>query len=166
MTMTEDAARFVNRANATDVEVGRAVTPERRAFLDAALMAHLGPEVTGNVPGIVASYAPGGHLDFNGTLYDTPEKLTSFHRNFGFDGRGMIADLGGEIAHIHYTFDAVVVEYVMRGTVDVPLGGAPAGRPVTLSACGVYCFDEHGKLTSERIYLDSGSLLPEPLFCP
>ena len=116
--------------------------------------------------GITASYATGGHLNFNGMLYDTPEKLTSFHRKFGFDGRGMISDLGGDIVHIHYTFDTVIVEYAMRGTVTVPLGGAAAGRAVTLNACGVYRFDEEGKLTSERIYLDTGNLLPEPIFRP
>lgn len=164
--MTNDAVKFVNRARTTDAEVARAVSPQRRAFLDAALMSHLGPEVAGNVSGITASYATGGHLNFNGVLYDTPETLTSFHRNFGFDGRGMISDIGGDLVHIHYTFDAVIVEYVMRGTVAVTLGGASAGRPVTFNVCGVYCFDEAGKLTSERIYLDTGNLLPEPIFRP
>jgi acyl-CoA-binding protein len=161
-----DAPKFVRRAEATDADVARTVTPQRRAFLDAALMSHLGPEVAGNVPGITDSYAAGGHLKFNGVLYDTPEALTSFHRNFGFDGRGMIADLGGDVVHIHYTFDAVIVEYAMRGTAAVTLGGAAAGRPLSFNSCVVYCFNEEGKLTSERIYLDTGNLLPEPIFRP
>jgi hypothetical protein len=164
--MTNDAAQFVYRAETTDAEVARAVSPQRRAFLDAALMSHLGPEVAGDVAGITDSYATGGHLNFNGVLYDTPETLTSFHRNFGFDGRGMISDLGADLVHIYYTFDAVIVEYAMRGTVDVTLGGASAGRPVTFNSCGIYCFDEAGKLTWERVYLDTGNLLPEPIFCP
>ena len=165
-TKANAAAEFVNRAKVTDAEVARAVNPKRRAFLDAALMSHLGPEIAGHIRGIVESYAAGGHLNFNGTLYDTPEKLAAFHRNFGFDGRGMIADLGGDIIHIHYTFDAVVVEYVMRGTAAVALRGTSAGRAVTLSVCAVYCFDEDGKLASERVYLDTGNLLPEPIFRP
>src|SRR5512132_3679909 len=135
--MTNDAARFVNRANTPDAEVARAVTPQRRAFLDRALMSHLGPEIAGDVSGITESYARGGHLNFNGALYDTPETLTAFHRNFGFDGRGMISDIGGDLADIHYTFGAVIVEYAMRGTVAATLGGAAAGRPVTFNACGV-----------------------------
>jgi len=165
-SMTNVPAKFVNRAKTTDAEVARAVSPERRAFLDAALMSHLGPEVTGNVPGITDSYATGGHLNFNGVLYDTPETITSFHRNFGFDGRGMIADLGADLVHTYYTYDAVIVEYAMRGTVAVALDGASAGRPVTFNSCVVYCFDEAGKLMSERIYLDTGNLLPEPIFRP
>jgi acyl-CoA-binding protein len=165
-TLTRDAVTFVNRAKTTDAEVARAVSPQRRAFLEAALMAHLGPEVAGNVPGITDSYATDGHLNFNGVLYDTPETLTSFHRNFGFDGQGMISNMGADLVHIHYTYAAVTVEYVQRGTVAVPLNGAPAGRPVTFTSCVVYCFDEEGKLTSERVYLDTGNLLPEPMFCP
>jgi len=165
-TTTRDAVTFVNRAKTTDAEVARAVSPQRRAFLEAALMSHLGPEVAGNVPGITDSYATGGHLNFNGVLYDTPEALTSFHRNFGFDGRGMISDLGADLVHIYYMFDAVIVEYAMRGIVAVTLGGASAGRPVTFNSCAVYCFDQEGKLTSERIYLDTGNLLPEPIFRP
>ena len=157
---------FVNRAKTTDADVARTVTAARRSFLDAALMSHLGCEIAGNVAGIVGSYARDGHLNFNGTRYDTPEMLTSFHRNFGFDGRGVISDIGGDLVHIHYTFDTVVVEYVMRGTVAVTLGAAPAGRPVELTVCGVYCFDDEGKLASERIYLDTGNLLPEPIFRP
>ncbi len=164
--MKNDPVTFVNRAAATDAEVARAVSPERRAFLEEAFMSHLGPEVAGNLQGITDSYAKGGHLNFNGVLYDTPEKLASFHRSFGFDGHGMLSGLGADIVHMHYVFDAVIVEYEMRGTVAIALGGAPAGRPVTLSACGVYCFNEMGQLASERIYLDTGRLLSEPIFRP
>jgi hypothetical protein len=164
--MTNDAVKSVKRADTTDAEVAKVVSPQRRAFLEAALMSHLSPEIAGNVRGITDSYAAGGHLNFNGVLYDTPETLASFHQNFGFDGRGMISGLGADIVHIYYTFDAVIVEYAMRGTVAVALGGAPPGRPVTFNSCGVYCFDETGKLKSERIYLDTGNLLPEPIFRP
>jgi len=146
--------------------VPRAVSPERRAFLEEAFMSHLGPEMAGNLAGITDSYAKGGHLSFNGVIYDTPEKLTAFHRKLGFDGHGVISGLTGDIVHMHYMFDAVIVEYEMRGAVAVALGTAAAGRPVTLNVCGVYCFDEEGKLSSERIYFDTGKLLPEPVFQP
>ncbi len=35
-------------------------------------------------------------------LYDTPETITSFHRNFGFDGNGMISDLGADLVTASY----------------------------------------------------------------
>jgi len=164
--MKNDPASFANRATASDADVARAVTPARRAFLEEAFMSHLGPELTGNVAGIVDSYAKGGYLDFNGARYDTPELLTAFHTDFGFDGHGMISGLGADIVHLHYTFDTVIVEYAMRGTVTAALHGAPAGRTAQFNACGVYAFDDAGKLTSERIYLDTGNLLPQPIFRP
>ena len=46
------------------------------------------------------------------------------------------------------------------------VGSAAAGRPVAFNDCGVYCFDDAGKLRSERIYLDTDNLLPEPIFRP
>ena len=139
------------------------VGPQRQAFLDAALKEHLGAEIAGDIEAIVASYAPGGHLNFNGVLYDTPERLAGFHRNFGFDGRGILSGLGGDIVRRLYTHDSVIVEYLVRGTVEVPLRGAPVGRPVTFPMCVIYQFDEAGKLASERVYTDSGALLPEPI---
>ena len=62
------------------------VTPERRAFLDASFQEHLGAEIAGDLSAIVASYSKDGHLNFNGVLYDTPERLTGFHRDFGSAG--------------------------------------------------------------------------------
>ena len=146
----------------TKVEV---VGPERQAFLDAALQEHLGAELAHDVPSIVASYAPAGHLNFNGVLYDTPDRIAAFHRNFGWDSQvqGVLSGLGGEIIGRLYTHDCVVVEYVVRGTVEKPLRGAPVGRAVEFPMCVIYQFDDAGKLASERIYTDTGALLPEPI---
>lgn len=146
-----------------DPEIMPVVTPERRAFLDAAFEAHLGDELAGDLPAIVATYSKNGHLNFNGVIYDTPEQLTAFHRDFGFDGQGMIGGLEGEIVQLHHTYDSVIVEYIIRGTVEIALGDAPVGRSVAFPMCVIYQFDEAGKLASERVYADSGGLLPEPI---
>jgi hypothetical protein len=139
------------------------VDPARRAFLSAALAAHVGAELHGDVPAIVATFAPGGHLRFNDKVFDTPESLAAFHHDFGWDGRGALAGITGEITRLHYTYDSVVVEYSVRGTLAIPLGGAPAGRPFTMPMCVVYQFDEAGKLRSERGYGDTGALLAAPV---
>ena len=75
----------------------------------------------------------------------------------------MLAGLDGEIVHLFYTYDCVIVEYIVRGTVEVALRDAPVGRPVAFPMCVIYQFDEAGKLASERVYTDSGALLPEPI---
>ncbi len=146
-----------------ETEIPPVVTPERRAFLDAAFQAHLGAELAGDLSAIVATYSKNGHLNFNGVLYDTPEQLTGFHRDFGFDGQGMIGGLNGEIVQLHHTYDSVIVEYIIRGTVEIALGDAPVGRSVEFPMCVIYQFDEAGKLASERVFADSGGLLPQPI---
>ncbi len=149
-----------------NAEATEVVGPERRAFLDAAFQEHLGAERNGDVPAIVATYSKGGHLSFNGVVYDTPERLTAFHKDFGWDGRGMLSDIGGEIVRRLYTHDSVIVEYIVRGTVEVPLCDAPIGRSVSFPMCVIYQFDEAGKLMSARAYADSGALLPQPILPP
>ena len=139
------------------------VGPERRAFLEAALHEHLAAELAGDVPAIVGTFSKSGQLSFNGVVYDTPEKMARFHKDFGWDGHGMLSDIGGEIRHLRYTHDSVIVEYLVHATVAVPLRGAPAGRPVSFPICTIYEFDEAGKLVSERSYMDSAALLPEPI---
>ena len=54
----------------------------------------------------------------------------------------------------------------MVGTITAELGGAPAGRRMSTPACGVYEFDEDGALASERIYMDTGNWLAQPIFRP
>jgi len=61
--------------------------------------------------------------------------------------------------------DYVVVEYTGRGThtgpLPTPAGSIPAtGRSVTLQLCDVIEFSK-GKVTSERTYFDSGSLMAQ-----
>jgi hypothetical protein len=168
--MTTDLDRstvaMMPRPTVDDARIALGIDAERRAFLDAAFARHLGPEMRRDLAGVVASYAHGGGLVFNGARYDTPESLLHFHREMGFDGRGTLANLGAVIANLHYTQDSVIVEYEMWGDVVVELRGAPPGRHVRFPACGVYQFDEAGLLVSERIYLDTGNWLPEPVFRP
>ena len=142
----------------------QAVGPERKAFLDAALLKHLGAELAGDLPAITATYAEdGGHLNVNGVLYKTPEQLTAYHKDFGFSNEGMLSGIGGEIDHITYTQKSMIVEYTLRATIEIDLPDAPRGRPVAIPTCVLYEFDEAGKLTSERAYSDSAAVLPKPL---
>ena len=59
----------------------------------------------------------------------------------------------------------MIVEYIIRGRVEIALGDAPVGRSVAFPMCVIYQFDEAGKLASERVYADSGGLLPQPIIC-
>jgi hypothetical protein len=142
------------------------VSPARRAFLDAAFTRHLGPEIRGDLQGIAASYAKGGHLNYNGAIYDTAEGLLKFHREMGFDGQGVLGGLTAEIIHLAYTHDSVVVEYFMHAEITPKLARGIAGQRVDFPTCGIYQFNESGDLVSERIYMDTGQWLPKPVFRP
>ena len=146
-----------------DPEIRPVVTPERRAFLDAAFQTTSAPSWLATCRRSSPRNSKNGHLNFNGVLYDTPEQLTGFHRDFGFDGQGMIGSLDGEILQLHHIYDTVIVEYIIRGTVEIALGDAPVGRSVAFPMCVMYQFDEAGKLASERVYADSGGLLQQPI---
>lgn len=146
-----------------EVEPSSVVGSERRAVLNAALLDHLASEFSGDLAAIVRTFSEGGHALFNGARYDTAEELTAFHRAFGWDGHGLLSDIGGEIVRLLYTHDSVVVEYILRGKIDVVLGDAPAGRTVAVPMCVFYRFDGAGKLESERAYADTAAFLPEPI---
>jgi hypothetical protein len=166
MTDANQAAVALMPRPTPDEAASRGLPPSRKAFLDEALARHLGPELRADLDGIVASYAKGGHLNFNGKVYDTAKGLIHFHREMGFDGQGVLGELTAEIAHLSYTHDSVIVEYLMHATITPKLKGGATGRRVDIATCGVYQFNEAGELASERIYLDTGLWLPTPVFSP
>jgi hypothetical protein len=146
---------------ATDASVG--VSPERKAFLDAAFNEHIEAEMRGDIAAIVETFADGGHLNFNGMLFDTPERLSMFHMLLGFGGEGLIAGVENTITGRFYTHDAIIIEYVTRGVIAMDVGQMRAGTKVEVPNCVIYQFDDAGKLASERAYLDTGALLPFPV---
>jgi len=146
---------------ATDASVG--VSPDRRAFLDAAFNEHIGAEMRGDIAAIVETFSEGGHLNFNGMLIDTPEMLSMFHTLLGFGGEGLIAGVENTITGRFYTHDAIIIEYVTRGVIAMDVGQMRAGTKVEAPNCVIYQFDDAGKRASERAYLDTGALLPTPV---
>ena len=160
MTTYADVEELIKKA---PNKASEAIGPERKAFLDMALLKHLGAELVGDLPAITATYAgDDGHLNFNGVLYKTPEQLTAFHKDFGFSNEGMLSGIGGDITHITYTQESMIVEYGLRATIEIDLPDAPRGRSVEMPMCVIYEFDEAGKLTSERVYTDLAAVLPKP----
>ena len=71
-----------------------------------------------------------------------------------------LPDLTIEVKHRHVTSQSAVVEVVIRGTHLGPWRGVPAtGRRMEFPLCGIYSFDADGKLATERIYYDRGTVL-------
>jgi steroid delta-isomerase-like uncharacterized protein len=73
-----------------------------------------------------------------------------------------LPDLHIDIMHRLAAEDGVVLEVRISGTHLGSWRGLPAtGRPVAFPLCGLYTFDEEGKLAGERIYYDRGSVLQQ-----
>lgn len=71
-----------------------------------------------------------------------------------------LPDLEIVVTREHVASEAVVVECVIRGTHGGKWRGLPAsGRRIEFPLCGVYTFDEGGKLAGERIYYDRATVL-------
>jgi hypothetical protein len=151
----------MNMTETSDAPIG--VSAERRAFLDAAFNKHIAAEAKGDIPAIVETFSEGGHLNFNGALFDTPEKLAVFHTLLGFSGEGLIAGVENTIMGRLYTQDAIIIEYVTRGVIAMDVGLMRQGTEIEVPNCVIYQFDGAGDLASERAYLDTGALLPEPV---
>ncbi len=53
----------------------------------------------------------------------------------------------------HFSADSLIAEHVLHFT-------NKKGQPVEVPLCIVYCFDETGKLSEERVYIDEARMMP------
>ena len=73
-----------------------------------------------------------------------------------------LPDLHIEIAHKLAANDGIALEVRISGTHLGSWRGLPAtGRRVEFPLCGLFTFDEEGKLAGERIYYDRASVLQQ-----
>jgi steroid delta-isomerase-like uncharacterized protein len=71
-----------------------------------------------------------------------------------------LPDLEIQVRQKHVSSDSVVVEVIIRGTHLGPWRGLPAtGSRIEFPLCGIYSFDQEGRLAGERIYYDRGAVL-------
>jgi len=53
----------------------------------------------------------------------------------------------------HFSADSLIAEHILHFTNQ-------KGQPVSVPICIVYCFDDAGKLSEKRIYIDETRLTP------
>lgn len=71
-------------------------------------------------------------------------------------------DLYIDVERRHVTQDHVILEVTITGTHRGAWRGLPAtGRSVRFPLCGIFTFDDVGKLASERIYYDRAAILAQ-----
>ena len=64
-----------------------------------------------------------------------------------------LPDFRFEVKQRHFSADSLIAEHVLHFT-------NKKGQPVGVPMCIVYCFDETGKLTEERVYIDEARMMP------
>jgi steroid delta-isomerase-like uncharacterized protein len=112
---------------------------------------------------IARAMAPDGQVTIvgSGDTFDGPDGARRYNQMWAT----AFPDGVIEIDRIIAADDSVVVEFTGRGThtgtLTTPAGALPAtGRAVTLQLCDVLQITD-GKVTSQRTYFDSGSLMTQ-----
>jgi len=136
----------------------KGISEERKTFLNTVFEACLEAVNSQDITAILDTYAEGACLNFNGVIYDTPEKLTAFHLGFGSTNKGMLTDQERIIVNKSFTHDSVIIESRLKCTVEIPAGST--ARRTEMRSYVICQFDANGKLISERSINDTGALLP------
>jgi steroid delta-isomerase-like uncharacterized protein len=92
-----------------------------------------------------------------GQVYDGDEEVLGYHRN----QRTAFPDQRHENVRFHFADAAVIAEFDLLGTNRGAFyGQPPTGKAFRIPVIAVFFFDGE-KITNERIYLDSASLLTQ-----
>jgi steroid delta-isomerase-like uncharacterized protein len=119
---------------------------------------HVRRENAHDLPGLMTTFGHQAWYDDEpwGEHHDGREAVRRYYE----DLIAALPDLHIDIVHRLAAEDGVALEVRISGTHLGPWRGLPpTGRRVDFPLCGLYTFDEEGKLAGERIYYDRGSVL-------
>jgi len=136
------------------------VDPKERDRRRALLAAHYAAENACDIEGIMATFAPGAEMIYNGQHFTVADHIQWAHGYIGMSGApGGLTNIRSVRDSEHYTDDEIVVEGRMFGTHTGEFQGfAPTGQDVVLPFITFYRFDANGLLASERIVMNLGVL--------
>jgi hypothetical protein len=63
-----------------------------------------------------------------------------------------LRDFRFEVKQRHFSVDSLITDHVLHFTNQ-------KGQPVEVPICIIYCFDETGELTVERVYIDEARMI-------
>jgi steroid delta-isomerase-like uncharacterized protein len=119
---------------------------------------HVSRENAHDLPGIMATFGQQAWYDDEpwGEHHEGRESVRSYYD----DLLTSLPDLHIDIKRCLATEEGVALEVRISGTQLGPWRGLPpTGRPVNFPLCGIFSFDDEGRLAGERIYYDRGSVL-------
>jgi hypothetical protein len=131
----------------------------RRALLDA----HFKAENDHDLGRIMATFGSETEMIYNRQRFGDHSSIAMAHSYMGFAGRGAFTGLQMMRDSEHCTDDEIVVEGRMIGKHTGKFQGfAPTGREMELPFVAFYRFDKAGKLVSERVVMNLGTLANIP----
>lgn len=131
----------------------------------ALLRAHYAAENANDLDRIMGTFsaAAGTTMVYNHQPFTDADGIRAAHTYIGFSAAGAFAGLRTIADHEHLTADEIVVEGRLCGThVGEFQGFPPTGREIELPFVAFYRFDDAGKLVSERVVMNLGSLAHQP----
>ena len=128
-------------------------------FRLAVLEEHFQSEVDQDFDVTLATF--NGHPRYEiiatGQVYDGDDEVLAYHRS----QRTAFPDQRHENVRYHFADDSVVTEFDLLGTnLGEFYGMAPTGKAFRVPVIAVFFFDGD-RITNERVYLDSASLLTQ-----
>ncbi|WCO68079.1 ester cyclase [Iamia majanohamensis] len=133
------------------------ISAELRERRLAVLEEHFRSEVDHDWDACLATFrdVPRYEIVATGQVHEGAEAVVAYHRG----QRAAFPDQRHENVRMHVADDSVVSEFDLLGTNTGPfMGLEPTGRSFRVPVVAVFTFDDD-RITNERVYLDSASLL-------
>jgi steroid delta-isomerase-like uncharacterized protein len=135
-----------------------AILSERTRARLTVVEEHVRRENAHDLPAIMATFGNRARYDDEawGEHHEGHDAVHRYYR----DLLASLPDLRIDIVHWLATEEGVALEVRISGTHLGPWRGLPpTGRSVAFPLCGLFSFDEAGKLSGERIYYDRAGVL-------
>lgn len=131
-----------------------------RARRRTLLHAHYAAENAHDLEGIMHTFSKDGVMLYNRQEFPSDETIRWAHGYMGMSAApGAFGGLRAVIDAEHFTDAEIVVEGRVCGSHGAEfLGFEPTGRDVELPFVAFYRFESDGKLSSERVVMNLGSL--------
>ena len=134
------------------------LTDALRSAREATVREHMESENRHDFDTTIATFDhPRYELIATGDVHDGEAEVRAY-----FDEtRTAFPDQTNEPIAFHHSDDAVIVEFMLRGTHEGPLRGLPAtGRSFECRMCALFLFEEGGeKIVGERVYFDQATIM-------
>lgn len=123
---------------------------------------HVNAENNHDLNAIVETFGSNSAFVLNGMKLEGHENIRACYESFGFGDNGGFSEVCAEVKQWHIGDESITLELILSGVHTGEWQGIPAtANKFEVPACAIFCFDEDGKLESERVYFDMSLVLKQ-----